>query len=556
MNHITIGDISPRIRYIADGRQTVFSYPFPIFENSDLEVFIGDVRQSGGFTVTGAGNSRGGSLTFTTPPPAHAVVTLRRQIPVQRTTDFQEGGAFRAKVINDELDRMTAQIQQVETEAGRGIKPSPSDAVERLTLPPSGTRTGKLLGFNDRGELVAKVTPGEVKTASQRARDAEVSRREAETASQQAATHQTHARRYRTEAREARDETRGALQTARITKATAAEARAGTNNTKLMTPLRVKEATKHFSAPRFAQTSPYIRIIKTPGDTGHYYPVLLGGGSFLGDVLIQRHQHMDAVYSGGLLFDVRCYPDGRGYWPKRYDVRAYQEVNYPSTGNLTPQFIARLQTDATARRDRTAIWLRGATTYRVWLSDGTAVVSNAQGRIGTQTFGVLDKNYAPLLPKYTDRGGLPVGTIIAFSGPQTVPGWLRCNGARVLKSHYNDLYNIIGHTYALSTDTTANKANHFRVPDMRDLFIRGATQSNPVSSIREQGALSVPPTGWGAFGNHPAPTRPATRGRLLVGSGIGENREVLESVLQAGRNVNVTGNVVPRHLNLIHWIKF
>ncbi len=394
-----------------------------------------------------------------------------------------------------------------------------------------------------------------------------------------------HAQRYRTEAREARDETRDALQTARITKAsptearagtnntklmtplrvkeatdtrraTGAEARTGTNNTKLMTPLRVKQATEHFNAPRFSQTSPYIQTIKTPGDTRHYYPVQLGGGSFLGDVLIQRHQHMDAVYSGGLLFDVRCYPDGRGYWPKRYDVRAYQEVVYRNTGSHTPQFIAKLQVDAGARQGKTVIWLRGATTYRVWLSDGVAALSNAQGRIGTQTFGVLDKNYAPLLPKYTDRGGLPVGTIIAFSGPQTVPGWLRCNGARVLKSHYNDLYNIIGHNYALTTDTTANKANHFRVPDTRDLFIRGATQSNPVSSIREQGALSVPPTGWGVFGHHPAPTRPATRGRLLVGSGIGEHREVLESVFQAGQNVNVTGNVVPRHLNLIHWIKF
>ncbi len=202
---------------------------------------------------------------------------------------------------------------------------------------------------------------------------------------------------------------------------TQAEARAGTNNTKMMTPLRVKEATEHFNSPRFAQTSPYIQTIKTPGDTEHYYPVQLGGGSFLGDVLIQRHQHMDARRTGGLLFDVRCYPYGWGAWPKRYDVRAYEELNYRNTESHTPQFIAKLQVDAGARQQKTVIWLRGATTYRVLLSNGTAALSNAQGRIGAEAFPVLDRNYAPLLPKALMPGKSIHRQFFSQSGTFTVP---------------------------------------------------------------------------------------------------------------------------------------
>ena len=241
-NHIIIGNISPRIQYTADGQQREFIYSFPIFEDSDLEVFIGDERQERGFTLTGAGENQGGTLTFTSPPPAQAVVTLRRHVPVQRTTDFQEGGAFRAKVINDELDRMTAQIQQIEVEASRSLKLSTSDTGEKLILPSSETRNGKLLGFDSRGRPVAEVAPGEIQAADQRARDAEIARQGAEAARNQADTDRQAAQAARSGAEAAQRAAESATQTARRELATKDEAETGTNNAKLMTPLRTKEA--------------------------------------------------------------------------------------------------------------------------------------------------------------------------------------------------------------------------------------------------------------------------------------------------------------------------
>ena len=43
--HIKIPDVTPIARYLADGVQTVFSYPFPIFASEDLTVSLNGAAQ-------------------------------------------------------------------------------------------------------------------------------------------------------------------------------------------------------------------------------------------------------------------------------------------------------------------------------------------------------------------------------------------------------------------------------------------------------------------------------------------------------------------------------
>lgn len=120
--HIQIGDVSPRVQFSANGVQTQFSFLFPIFENTDLEVYLDTVKQSSGYTILGAGESAGGSVTFDAAPGNAIVVTLVRRVAVQRISDFQESGEFRAKVINDELDYLTAALQQVADDQSRSMQ--------------------------------------------------------------------------------------------------------------------------------------------------------------------------------------------------------------------------------------------------------------------------------------------------------------------------------------------------------------------------------------------------------------------------------------------------
>ena len=68
MTHIQMPDITPIVRYVADGVDTNFTYPFPIFASEDLKIYIDGARQISGFTVNNAGETAGGSVTFDTAP--------------------------------------------------------------------------------------------------------------------------------------------------------------------------------------------------------------------------------------------------------------------------------------------------------------------------------------------------------------------------------------------------------------------------------------------------------------------------------------------------------
>lgn len=152
-DHIQIGDTSPRVQHVGDGTQTVFTYPFPIFKDADLEVYVDGILKTlmADYTVTGAGASSGGEVTFVSPPADSSAVTLVRRLTIQRTSDFQASGEFRAKVINDELDFQTASLQQIEDDLSRAIRLKRDDAAATLELPLAVDRANKVIGFDANG---------------------------------------------------------------------------------------------------------------------------------------------------------------------------------------------------------------------------------------------------------------------------------------------------------------------------------------------------------------------------------------------------------------------
>ena len=154
-DHIQIGDITPRKHYTADGTQTTFTFPFPIFKDADLEVYLDDDLQASGYSVTGAGEDLGGEVIFTTAPALGVAVTLRRRLSIARQSDFQESGSFRARVINDELDFLVAALQQVADDARRSVQLSATDPDAALALPDKETRSNTFLAFDADGRPVA-----------------------------------------------------------------------------------------------------------------------------------------------------------------------------------------------------------------------------------------------------------------------------------------------------------------------------------------------------------------------------------------------------------------
>ncbi|MCD8498052.1 MAG: hypothetical protein LRZ85_08245 [Alphaproteobacteria bacterium] len=155
MPHIQMPDVTPIVRYLADGIETVFTYPFPIFASEDLKVYLDGAPQVSGFDIAGAGATSGGTVTFDTAPAEDAIVTLVRILPLERLTDFIEGGDFSASAINTELDFLVAALQQVNRENDLMLKYGDHETPGLTELPSKKIRKNKALGFDGDGNPVA-----------------------------------------------------------------------------------------------------------------------------------------------------------------------------------------------------------------------------------------------------------------------------------------------------------------------------------------------------------------------------------------------------------------
>lgn len=122
---ILINDTSPRVQYTAMAAQTTFTYPFEIFEDADIKVFVTPNGQTANdatdlktlttdYTVTNAGQTGGGNVVLVVASTAGDVVTIERDVPVKRITDYTALGDFFAADLNEDLDRLTAMVQQQE----------------------------------------------------------------------------------------------------------------------------------------------------------------------------------------------------------------------------------------------------------------------------------------------------------------------------------------------------------------------------------------------------------------------------------------------------------
>jgi len=93
--------------YIANGSTTEFSFPHKFLANAHLQVYDAGTLQTitTDYTVTGAGEENGGTVTFTTAPTDGNTVLILRVTPNTQPTDWVANARFNAQDIEDDLDR-------------------------------------------------------------------------------------------------------------------------------------------------------------------------------------------------------------------------------------------------------------------------------------------------------------------------------------------------------------------------------------------------------------------------------------------------------------------
>jgi len=164
---MTVSGTTTKNSYSGNASTTAFAYGFKIFAVGDLEVVI---RSAVGvetiktinthYSVSGAGVTAGGNVTFGAAPAAGETVIIRRKLGLVQNTDYVENDSFPANSHEDALDRLTMITQQIQEEVGRSLKASTTTTLTTPTFTEAAAaRANKFLGFDATGNSVA-VTDG------------------------------------------------------------------------------------------------------------------------------------------------------------------------------------------------------------------------------------------------------------------------------------------------------------------------------------------------------------------------------------------------------------
>lgn len=150
---IQIDDIEPRRSYdVGSTPQAAFTIPFPFFDTADIRCSVAGMELEGGFTVTGAGQSSGGTLTLSA-PVSNTVVMVWRDVAIKRTSQFPSSGPLRTEVLNTDLNKQIAVLQQIADRMGRSIGLPDAERTADTKLPTAAIRARKSLIFDDDGNV-------------------------------------------------------------------------------------------------------------------------------------------------------------------------------------------------------------------------------------------------------------------------------------------------------------------------------------------------------------------------------------------------------------------
>ena len=191
---MTVSSAQNKVSYAGDGSTTVFSVPFLFQANADITAILRDGQgaettwvEGTDYTLTGAGNPSGGTLTATTAPATGEKLTIKRVVPLTQGTDYPEGGQFPAQSHEDALDRGTMADQQLQEQIDRTVKLKATSALSNIDFPEPGADKGFKWNAGGTALQLTAGDPDAVNPATQAAADAAASSESAAASSESAA---------------------------------------------------------------------------------------------------------------------------------------------------------------------------------------------------------------------------------------------------------------------------------------------------------------------------------------------------------------------------------
>jgi hypothetical protein len=125
---MTISSTTARKAYAGDG-STAFATEFKFYDNAHLRAVLRDAdgleelwAEGSDYTLSGAGDEAGGTLTASVAPVSGETLVLSLAVPQTQTTDLPVGGAFPADAVEQMSDRTVQMLLALNQATGPAVQ--------------------------------------------------------------------------------------------------------------------------------------------------------------------------------------------------------------------------------------------------------------------------------------------------------------------------------------------------------------------------------------------------------------------------------------------------
>jgi len=170
---MTIETTANRISYTGSGTTGPFSFPYYFLADGDLTVIkttIADGTEAPltlttDYTVSGAGEAAGGSVTLVATLSSAYKLTIIRDPDILQPADYPANDRFPAATHEEALDRATMILQRLKDLIDRSFRLSDGD-VSGISLILSNLGAGKLIAVNAAGDGIESIAAADVNLAT------------------------------------------------------------------------------------------------------------------------------------------------------------------------------------------------------------------------------------------------------------------------------------------------------------------------------------------------------------------------------------------------------
>ena len=156
---MTISSTTNRVNYTGNGVTTAFAFPYKFLANADLKVYQEGTLKTitTHYTVTGAGDDAGGTVTFLVAPANLDDVVIIRDPAILQGLDLVENDNLPAESLENSFDLITMVAQRLDDRISRAFVLNDADVSgPDLTIP--SPVADEIIGWNSAGDALESKT--------------------------------------------------------------------------------------------------------------------------------------------------------------------------------------------------------------------------------------------------------------------------------------------------------------------------------------------------------------------------------------------------------------